>query len=370
MGRDETNQFIRASSVVACVLLLGACAGYYASPPGSYGAAGSQDRGSVERGSSDRMPPVPVEKPGAGPTASAEDETESALWPRTGTAVVERGDTLYGISRRYGVSLEEMIRLNGLEPPYRLASGQRLVLPRPHTHVVRAGDTVFGISRRYDVAMQALILVNGISPPYRIAIGQTLKVPTLQSAPDAEIMVAGLPSTASQAKMPAPGTIPVVARHDRKIPDPRPRSDRSFIWPVRGPILIGFGDRGKGLFNDGINIAAKRGTPVRAAENGVVVYSGNELRGFGNLILLKHADGWSTAYAHNSALLARIGDRVRRGQVIARVGNTGSVARPQLHFELRRRQAAVDPEQHLSTRMVGSERVNRVFARADQQDPG
>ena len=102
-----------------------------------------------------------------------------------------------------------------------------------------------------------------------------------------------------------------------------------------------------GQFNDGINIAAPLGAAVRATDNGTVAYAGNELRGFGNLLLVKHADGWISAYAHNNELLVKPGDRVRKGQTIARVGATGSVASPQLHFELRRGKSPVDPQKHL-----------------------
>ena len=117
---------------------------------------------------------------------------------------------------------------------------------------------------------------------------------------------------------------------------------------MRGPVISAFGAKGKGLHNDGINIRADRGSPVRAAEHGVVAYAGNELRGFGNLLLVRHAGGWITAYAHNDTLLVARGDRVRRGQVIARVGSSGSVTEPQLHFELRKGKRAVDPRKYLT----------------------
>lgn len=117
--------------------------------------------------------------------------------------------------------------------------------------------------------------------------------------------------------------------------------------PVNGRVISGFGPKGGGLHNDGLNIAAPRGTPVLAAENGIVVYAGSELRGFGNLLLVNHADGWMTAYAHNEALLVKRGDIVRRGQAIARVGSTGSVDTPQLHFEVRRNSRPVDPQPHV-----------------------
>lgn len=131
------------------------------------------------------------------------------------------------------------------------------------------------------------------------------------------------------------------------LPTPPPRGGRSFQWPVTGRIIATYGPQDKGLHNDGINIAAAKGAPVRAAENGVVAYAGDEIRGFGNLLLIRHADGYMTAYAHNEVLLVNRGDTVRRGQVIARVGQTGNVTSPQLHFEIRKGTQAVDPEQYL-----------------------
>jgi murein DD-endopeptidase MepM/ murein hydrolase activator NlpD len=122
---------------------------------------------------------------------------------------------------------------------------------------------------------------------------------------------------------------------------------------VNGKIISSFGAKKGGLHNDGINIAAARGAPVRAAENGIVAYAGNELRGFGNLLLIKHADGWTSAYAHNDRLLVRRGDQVRRGQIIARVGSTGSVTSPQLHFELREGSEAIDPLRLLARQQAG-----------------
>lgn len=120
-----------------------------------------------------------------------------------------------------------------------------------------------------------------------------------------------------------------------------------FLWPVRGRVISDFGPKNGGMHNDGINISAKPGDTVRAAENGVVAYSGNELRGFGNLLLIRHRDGWITAYAHADEILVKRGDQVKRGQVIARVGTSGRVAEPQLHFEIRKGTKAVDPLRYL-----------------------
>jgi murein DD-endopeptidase MepM/ murein hydrolase activator NlpD len=121
-----------------------------------------------------------------------------------------------------------------------------------------------------------------------------------------------------------------------------------FRWPVRGRVISSYGAKANGQHNDGINLSVPEGTEVKAAENGVVAYAGNELKGYGNLVLLRHPDGWMTAYAHNSQLLVKRGDTVKRGQSIARAGQTGGVAAPQVHFEIRKGSTPVDPTQYLS----------------------
>ena len=121
----------------------------------------------------------------------------------------------------------------------------------------------------------------------------------------------------------------------------------SFRWPVRGRIIAAFGPKPNGLQNDGINLAVPEGTPVKAAEDGVVAYAGNELKGYGNLVLVRHANGFVTAYAHASEILVKRGETVKRGQVIAHSGQTGNVTSPQLHFEIRKGATPVDPSQYL-----------------------
>jgi murein DD-endopeptidase MepM/ murein hydrolase activator NlpD len=145
---------------------------------------------------------------------------------------------------------------------------------------------------------------------------------------------------------------------------PPPRSGRGFIWPVKGDVISEFGTAGHGVHNDGINIAVARGTPVHAADDGVVAYSGNELRGFGNLLLIKHSDGWMTAYAHNDQLLVKRGDTVKRGQKIALAGDSGGVSQPQVHFEVRQGTRAVDPATFFK------DRPGPTVAPADPTDPG
>ena len=122
----------------------------------------------------------------------------------------------------------------------------------------------------------------------------------------------------------------------------------SFRWPVKGRVIAGFGKQPNGTQNDGINLAVPEGTPIKAAEDGVVAYAGNELKGYGNLVLIRHADGFVSAYANASELMVKRGDTIKRGQVIAHAGQTGNVTSPQLHFEIRKGSTPVDPAKYLS----------------------
>ena len=265
------------------------------------------------------------------------------------SVTVGKGDTVYAISRRHQVSPRAIIEANELLPPYRLEIGQRLVLPRERKHRVSAGETTYSISRRYKIDMYSLAKANGLREPYTIIVGQELRIPA-GGPPVRQVATVSKPS-ASQTPEKAPT---LVAPTPKPGPKPatasvtRPPSRRGgFIWPASGKIISRFGPKTKGLHNDGINIAAPRGTKVKAAENGIVAYAGNEIRGFGNLLLVKHDGGWITAYAHNDEILVKRGDRINRGQVIAKIGSTGNVTSPQLHFEMRRGRNAVDPMVHL-----------------------
>lgn len=136
-------------------------------------------------------------------------------------------------------------------------------------------------------------------------------------------------------------------------PDPAQTGDAKFIWPLKGRILVNYGATDGGERNDGLNIAALQGAPIRAAASGTVSYCGNELKGYGNLVLIKHDNGYITAYAHVDSFVVSREDRVVAGQVIAYAGSTGDVTEPQLHFEVRgSNQRPVDPRAVLPKSMV------------------
>lgn len=256
----------------------------------------------------------------------------------SGTVSVRKGDTLYSISRRYNVPIKDLININHLSSPYTLYIGQTLRLPTKQYHIVQRGESLYSISRLHNVDVTTLSRINNLQTPYSLAIGQKLLLPASVSAKStAPATGASSANTATQKYQ------------SNAVPTNPPAIKRSgkFIWPVQGTVISGFGNLGKGRKNDGINIKAALGTTVKAADSGTVAYAGNELKGFGNLILIKHNDGWITAYAHNDKLFVRKGQKVTKGEKIATVGSTGSVTTPQLHFEVRTGKKAVNPRAYL-----------------------
>ncbi len=310
--------------------------------------------------------PAPVVYGGSQPVNASSQQR----LPIPNEHVVVAGETLFGISRYYNLPIRALIERNGLQPPYLLRTGQRLSLPAPAVHMVRRGETVYGLSRQYGITTSDLSRANGLTAPYTIQVGQRLVIPKSDGAPQNRTVGSTAPqSTAPTTGETAPNltAVPVAkpsvkpasnaqasvgtsATRPTPAPLPQPPSSTGrFVWPVAGKLLSTFGPKAGGLHNDGINIAAAAGTQVVAAENGVVAYASNEMKGFGNLLLIKHDGGWVTAYAHNAKLLVSRGQTVARGQRIALVGATGAVGTPQLHFELRKGSQAVDPLGYLPT---------------------
>ena len=208
------------------------------------------------------------------------------------SVTVKKGDTLYSISRRYDVPLKDLIEVNGLRPPYSLKVGQTLRMPTAQYHIVKKGDTLYSISRQYNVDVTSLSRKNNLKAPYTLYVGQKLALS---------------------------GTISGNSRSYQKSAQAKSTSSKK---------------------------AAQKSYTYTPPKNRTAKF-GNELKGFGNLILIKHSDGWITAYAHNDKLLVKKGQKVIKGEKIATVGSTGSVNSPQLHFEVRAGKKAVNPRKYL-----------------------
>jgi murein DD-endopeptidase MepM/ murein hydrolase activator NlpD len=218
-------------------------------------------------------------------------------------------------------------------------------------HVVVSGETLHKISRQYRVTLTELASANNISTNAKLKLGDRLVIPgaraaqSSESSPPPKMLAKSRTSPtppANNTRMIAPA--PEVGAENKNLAAP---ASLTFRWPVRGRVIAGFGPKPSGQQNDGINFAVPEGTPIKAAEDGVVAYAGNELKTYGNLVLIRHANGFVTAYAHASEILVKRDEPVKRGQVIAKSGQTGNVATPQLHFEIRKGASPVDPMPYL-----------------------
>ena len=305
---------------------------------------------------------------------------------------VKPGDTLYSIAFRYGRDYRDLASDNGIAAPYNITVGQNIrltpatatVLPASQTSVtdnsqaqssvkstvttnisnkadvaptkdkitgdfytVKSGDSLMSISRKSGVSYSNLIRINHLQKPYGIYTGQRIYLKSNSSSesladriPQKVVPVAGgnTQTTANSTAVPASvATAPtkVVSGKSRAV------SGVSWMWPARGTVIRNFSST-----NKGIDIAGSRGQNVNAAASGQVVYSGNALRGYGNLIIINHDNEYLSAYAHNDMLLVKEGQRVKKGQVIAKMGSTDA-SRVMLHFEIRYRGNSVNPRKYL-----------------------
>ncbi len=355
------------------------------SSPHSYPSANSGVSGGG-RGIASYAPPThPIEATGSVPHSVA-----AVHAPLQGTKIiVGTSDTLEVLARRYNVTPAAILQANGYRGPRVLSPGQQLIIPRSGTvaaapampavagrpvavaaassvHVVNRGETLMGIARRNHISAGELARANGLEPGAKLQLGMRLNVPVKGAA-------VALPAAQPVLAQAAPAALAPATRVAAVAPDPQQKARLAqttsveeapvetavkaseatgalptFRWPVRGKVITSYGAKTNGKANDGINVAVPEGTPIKAAEDGVVAYSGNELKGYGNLVLVRHANGYVTAYAHASELLVKRGDTIKRGQVIAKSGQSGEVASPQLHFEIRKGSTPVDPLQFLN----------------------
>ena len=313
-----------------------------------------------------------------------------------GTAItVQKGDTIDGLVTRYGVPAAAIAEANNIPNGTALKPGQRLVIPKyeatgstspraasnaPHgpapaisapatssgggqfVHTVGPGETLMGLSRKYHKPLSEIARANNIEPHTLVKVGDRIVIPGIgpQAAAPKPAVLADNPKPAPAQKIAttpaAPATTPSAAAVTPAAHEPEPSKTKtdvtaampSFRWPVNGRVITAFGPKPSGQQNDGINVSVPEGTPIKAAEDGVVAYAGNELKTYGNLVLVRHSNGYVTAYAHASEIMVKRDDPVKRGQIIAKAGQTGNVAAPQLHFEIRKGSTPVDPAPFLA----------------------
>lgn len=312
---------------------------------------------------------------------------------------VVAGDTLYTVSNSYHLPIRDIVSVNNLSAPFRLKEGTRIRLPPPREYRVQFGDTLHDVSRLFGVNSSEVARLNDLRPPYSVRKGQLLRLPSVMRntqnlhriekavvAPvESEVLTSSAPMqpryemqvlNTPQNPQPVQGTLqlpdgyvpptqgihlpPPPQMQTVSLSQPKPftdipkvtadtpkRTSSKFMRPVNGDIVADYGAKENGEHNDGINISAPTGTSVKAAENGIVVYAGNALKGAGNLVLIRHERQWVTTYSHMDNISVSKGDVVKRGQSIGTVGSTGSVPSPQLHFEVRRGTEPLNPKNYM-----------------------
>ncbi len=254
--------------------------------------------------------------------------------PRENQVEVKSGDTLYLVARKANVSIRDLIKENNLNAPYNLKQGDVLTLPRAQYHEVKTGDSLYSISRTYNMNLDQLVSLNDLKQPYSVKVGERLRISANKPASLNKVATKEEPQVISSKEEQG-----FFAQNFNK--------SGKFSWPIKGKIISKFGPKSGGLYNDGVNILAKEGSDVKAAQDGVVAYVGNELKGYGNLVIVKHQGGFVTAYAHLKDAAVKRSQKVNKGDKIARVGMSGNVDAPQLYFGLRKGRDAVDPLNYL-----------------------
>lgn len=257
---------------------------------------------------------------------------------------VGNDETIYSISKKYQVPLRDLIKQNNLTPPYKLNPGTRLTIPAPTYHEVKSGDTLYSIARLYKMNIDSLVTLNDLKSPYPLEVGQKIRIVKFNNAEETtKVKLVTKENVKEKSEKDSEEQVTQKGGFVEKTLDKL----NHFSWPVRGEVISKFGPKSGGLYNDGINIKAAEGNAVKVAEDGVVSYVGNELKGYGNLIIVKHSGGWITAYAHLSKITVTRGQKVSKLAKIGEVGTTGNVTTPQLYFGLRKGHDAVNPENYL-----------------------
>jgi murein DD-endopeptidase MepM/ murein hydrolase activator NlpD len=389
--RRELPQYARPQPTYQSSALPPAVAAPQSYPVASGGVTGGG------RGLASYTPPAQprLETTATVPPRSVAASRAASPAPAGTTIIVGTSDTLEVLAQRYHVSSAAILAANGYKGPRTLSPGQQLIIPHPAAtataaapapavapvaaapvvrpvaaaaaapavHFVNHGETLASIARNNHVSVAELARANNLDASAKLKLGSRLMVPVKSAAAPAPAVAAAQPVAvaAVPARMASAGPqqtahlaqAATTPEQTAAAEAPLKASEATgalptFRWPARGKVITSYGAKTNGKSNDGINLAVPEGTPVKAAEDGVVAYSGNELKGYGNLVLIRHSNGYVTAYAHASELLVKRGDSIKRGQVIAKSGQSGEVGSPQLHFEIRKGSTPVDPLQFLN----------------------
>ncbi|WP_394657638.1 LysM peptidoglycan-binding domain-containing protein [uncultured Novosphingobium sp.] len=288
---------------------------------------------------------IKADKPSPAATSSALKTADNPALLKESVHIVGPGETLGGIANRARVPRVLIAEANGLTQPYSVREGQKLLIPRTRHYVVRPGDTGFAIAYKHAVPWSQIAVANGISPDAAVTPGKELLIPTVFD-----------PQLPSQADRISSSTAVKTAATASAVADAAVAAARApagnavgrFAWPLDGTVRRGWKSTSSADHHDGIDITAPAGAAVRAAAAGTVIFAGTEAEQFGNLVVLDHGDGWNTAYGFLSKITVKKGAKVKSGERVGLVGNTGRAKGNELHFEVRQNGSPVDPQQELA----------------------
>jgi murein DD-endopeptidase MepM/ murein hydrolase activator NlpD len=273
--------------------------------------------------------------------AAVEEPVMKKVKPaKSGSHTVEDGETLYSLGRKYGVSPFVIADANGLSKDQSLTIGQTLKIPGASQKIAKKVEPTEEVIAKPEPVEEEVAAVEK-------APVNNLKEEQVKADTSGEEAIGETPKKVAAT----PAAKKTAEKVEEKVAEasPAPSSGLNLRWPVKGKVISNFGNKPNGLKNEGINIAVPEGTDIRAADGGVVAYAGNELKGYGNLVLIRHQGGYVTAYAHAKSLNVKRGDTVKRGDIIAKAGQTGAVSSPQVHFEVRKGATALDPLKYISS---------------------
>ncbi|MAH89291.1 MAG: hypothetical protein CMJ06_04535 [Pelagibacterales bacterium] len=233
------------------------------------------------------------------------------------------GDTIHSLSKKYRITVKEIIRFNKIKPPFILKPGKFIKIPASKIYKIKKGDTFYKIAKCNSVYIKDIKEKNINLNEKKLIIGAKIFLP---------YYAVNNCNFKNQDR-----------KKQKKNKSYNIKSKEIFSWPVKGKIVTNFGKQTGGRMNDGINLISAKGNPVRAALNGKVIYIGNELLAWGNLIIIKHKNNWTTAYAHLDKFLVQKGEIVKTGDIIGSIGSTGNVVKSQLHFQVRKKSKPLNP---------------------------
>lgn len=275
---------------------------------------------------------------------------------------VKKGDTLLRIALKYDMSLREVSTINNIEPPYNVYIGQKIKIPNsktelPEFYTVEIGDNLYGISRKTGISVEQLIKNNNLRSPNNIHPGQKLYLTKRDNNyktnyKEEKVVYNKKTENKKEVKKEEQNVSNSVKNNNiqQENKEVTKSPEILFSWPVKGEVIKKYGKQNDGKFYDAINIKANLGTLILAAMDGEVAYAGNELKGYGNIIIIKHDSGWLSIYGYCDKINVKVKDKVTKGQVIATVGRTGNVNEAQLYFSIRKGRVTMDPLKYLDNK--------------------